>query len=331
MANDNFQIIMDNIESQNLGSIYVLEGEEPFYIDQLMKAFEEKAMPEEGRDFNQTVLYGNEVDWKQVINEARRMPMFGDRILILLKEANQMRSLPELAAYFEHPSPQTTLVIEMRGKKIDGRSRLANLVKKKATHFVSDKIKEQQLPSWIQNYAQGLGLNVPAREADMLSAYLGNDLKKIANELEKIQISEPEVSELNASLIEKYIGISREYNVFELIDSFFSGNRAKMAQILNYFTANPKSLTLVLFIGSLHNFFSRVYAAYYAKSFAEQKKYGVWQQHEQFAKRFSLAQTLQLILIAQEYAQKTVGIGYKNTHPVSLVKECFGRMSVVLK
>lgn len=324
------EMIMDNIESGNLGQVYVLEGEETFYLDKIMKAFEEKALPADAKDFNQTILYGNETGWKQVINEARRMPMFGDKILILLKEGNQMKTLNELAAYLENPSPQTTLVIEVRGKNIDKRSKFFKLIKSKATHFDAVKIKEIELPSWIQNYSNGISLKIAAPEANLLAAYLGNDLQKIANELEKIKISEPEIQVLNTQHIEKYIGISREYNIFELVDAFFTGDSLKVAKMLQYFSANPKNAPTPLLIASFYNFLSRVFASYYTNSFEAKKRYGVWQSHTQFGQKVNLSQTQQLLLITQEYAQKSVGIGFNSSHPTALLKEYLGRMKVII-
>lgn len=324
------EMIMDNIESGNLGQVYVLEGEEAFYLDKIMKAFEEKALPADAKDFNQTVLYGNETDWKQVINEARRMPMFGDKILILLKEGNQMKTINELAAYLENQSPHTTLVIEVRGKNIDKRSKFFKLIKSKATHFDAVKIKENELPSWIQNYGNSIALKIAPAEANLLAAYLGNDLQKIANELEKIKISEPEIQTLNTQHIEKYIGISREYNIFELVDAFFSGNSLKVAKMLQYFSANPKNAPTPLLIASFYNFLSRVFASYYANNFEEKKKYGVWQPHTQFGQKINLSQTQQLLLITQEYAQKSVGIAFNSSHPAALLKEYLGRMKVII-
>lgn len=328
---NNASVILDNIRTQNLGPVYVLEGEEPLYIDKIMKAFEEEALPPEARDFNQTTMYGNEVDWKQVITEARRMPMFGDRTLILLKEANQMKSLPELAVYLEEPNPHTTLVIEVKGKKIDRRSKFFKTVQKKANHFESPRIKDEMLAGWIQNYGKEISVLIPVQQAEMLAVYLGNDLQKIVNEIEKIQISEPGIPEITPAIIEKYIGISREYNIFELIDAFFAGQQARISSIINYFSANPKNLPLPLMIASFYGFISKAFLSFYISGFNEQRQYGIWDKHLAFGKKYGMAKVHQLIQLLQEYAQKAVGMGIKVSSPAMILKEMLGRMQVILK
>lgn len=322
--------ILKNIKDGHLGPIYILEGEEPMYTDKIMKAFEEEALPEEAKDFNQIVLYGNEVDYKQVIAEAQRMPMFGDRTLVLLKEANQMKTLNELVIYLENPNPTTTLVIEVRGKKLDGRGALSKLAKKKYNVFESPKIKDETLPAWITQYGKEIGLTIPGEQAEKLSMYLGNDLQKIANEFEKIKISEPNVSTLTPELIEKYIGISREFNLFELTDTFFAGNTDKLASMLNYFGSDPKNVAMPLAIASFYGYLSKAFTSYYVKDFAEMKKYGIWDKHAAFKNKHGMVKIHRLLHVLNEYAMKSVGIDVRNVNASELLLEMIGKMKLIM-
>lgn len=322
--------ILKNIKDQHLGAVYVLEGEEPLYIDRIMKAFEENALPPEARDFNQTVMYGNEVDWKQVISEARRMPMFGDRTLILLKEGNQMKTLPELAAYLEQPNPSTTLVIEVKGKKLDKRSKFFKLLKTKANHFESPKIKDDALPDWIIQYGKEIGINIDPAQAETLSMYLGNELVKIANEFDKIKISEPGITDLTPALIEKYIGISREFNLFELTDTFFSGNIGKLASMLNYFSSDPKNVAMPLAMASFYSYLSKAYTSFYVQDFGQQRKYGIWTHHTTFQKKVGLYKIHKLLMIVGEYSKKSVGMDTRTNNPSELLIEMIAKMQLIM-
>lgn len=328
---DNFKKILEDIKNKTLGTLYLLQGEEAFLIDRLTSAFEKDALPDDQKDFNQVVLYGGECDWKRVVEEARRMPMFGDRTLVIVREANQMRTLNELVSYVENPTPSATLVIEVKGKKLDGKTKLAQQLKKKATVFESEKIKETELGSWVIKMGKELGLEINHELAEKIAAHLGSDLQKIFNELQKIKISEPGIQVLNDEVIERYVGISREYNAIEFVNALFGNKPDKLAACINYFTANPKNAASPLVVGIIYNFLSRVYAAHYAKDFNEQKKYGVWAQHKEFAGRYSLAVVHQLIDITHEYARKAVGIQYNASGYETWLRELTARIRLVLR
>jgi DNA polymerase-3 subunit delta len=325
-----FNQIMQQLGKQQYASVYLLDGEEPYYIDKLLHHFEEKVLQPEERDFNLITLYGKEAEWKDVVNAARRFPMFAERMVVILKEASQMKDLNELEGYIENPSPTTILVIEHRFKKLDGRSKLAKLIPKKGVYFTSEKLKEDEVPQWVTGFGSNQGMDIGPQEAEMLAVYLGNDLQKIANELEKISINEAGLKQLTIQHIEKYIGVSREYNVFDLPDVIFRGDKNKLARMVSYFAANPKSAPMALVIGTFYGYLNKVYLCYYAKAdFQNDRKMGIWTHHRKASQRFSLTHIHRSIGLLEEFSHKMVGVN--NAHNDSaLLKEMTGKLNMVL-
>lgn len=327
---NNYQEIIKSLEKGKYAPVYVLDGEEPFYIDLLLHYFEGKIIPVEEQDFNLITLYGKETNWREVINAARRYPMFSDKLLVILKEAGQMSGLNELTAYIENPNPTTILVIEHRFKKLDARGKLAKLAGKNGVYFTSNKIKEEQVPEWIIGYTGSLGAIIGEREAIMLSAYLGNDLQKIANEIGKVLINETGTKTISADKIEQYIGISREYNVMDLPDALFEGHQSRLAGMLNYFTANPKAAPMPFIIGIFYTYLQKIYLCYSTKeNFQEDRKLGIWTKHRKIARQFSQAHIHQGIALLESFSHKAVGIDSANKD--DLLKEMIGRMNALLK
>ena len=243
-----FKKLIASLQSGKYAPVYLIDGEEPYYLDMITGYVEDKILQPSEKDFNLTVMYGKDVEWADVVNACRRFPMFAERQVVILKDAAQMRTLGELAGYIEHPSHTTIFLIEHRYKKVDGRSKLLKQAKDKGVYYTSDKIKDEQLPSWIQQYGNEQGFHIGHAEAETLAAYLGNDLQKIANEIEKVRINVPDEKELSDQLIKKYIGTSREYNAFEFPAVLLSGNKDKLYKMLAYFLANPKSAPMPLLI-----------------------------------------------------------------------------------
>jgi len=233
--------LMQSLKAKKFAPFYVIDGEEPFYLDFIGNYFEEHILSPAEKDFNLITLYGKDVVWADVVNACRRFPMFAERQVVILKDAAQMRSLNELTGYLENPAPTTVFLIEHRFKKVDGRGKLAKLAKDKGYYFTSDKLKDEALPKWIENYGIEIGFHINEREAQILATYLGNDLQKIVNEIEKVRINVPEEKLLTAELIQKYIGISREYNVFEMPEALAVGEiKTSFIACLLTFLPTPK-------------------------------------------------------------------------------------------
>lgn len=259
--------IHQSIQLKQLAPVYLVDGEEPYYIDMITSWFENEILSPAEKDFNLMVLYGKDVDWPDVVNTCRRFPMFAERQVVILKDAAGMlpKSFGELAGYLENPSPTTVFLIEHRFKKADGRGKIVKYAKEKGFYFTSDKIKDEHVPQWIQSLGEEIGVRVGERESQMLATYLGNDLQKIANEIEKIRINVPNEKALTAELIQKYIGISREYNVFEFPETLTNGEYEKMYRMMAYFIANPKAAPIPLLVGTFYTHFNRLYQANFVR------------------------------------------------------------------
>ena len=325
-----FSQIFQDLKKGNFASVYLLDGEEPYYIDKLLHHFEENILSPEERDFNLITLYGKESEWRDVVNAARRFPMFAERMVVILKEAWQMKDLGELAGYIENPSPTTILVIEHRFKKLDGRNKLAKLIPKKGIYFTSEKLKDDEVPQWVMGFGKQQSFEIGPQEAEMLAVYLGNDLQKISNELDKIVINETGLKQLTVQHIEKYIGISREYNIFDLPDVIFRADNSKLARMVSYFAANPKSAPMALVIGTFYSYLNKLYLCYYSKAdFQADRKLGIWQHHRKASTRFSLTHIHKSIALLEEYSRKMVGIG-NSSNDTALLKEMTGKLNAIL-
>lgn len=330
-----FKKLIQSLQSKKYAPVYLVDGEEPYYLDMITDYFEEKILEPQERDFNLMVMYGKDAEWADVVNACRRFPMFAEKQVVILKDAAQMRSLNELVGYLENPSPSTIFLIEHRFKKADGRSKLLKLAKEKGIHFTSDKIKDDLVPTWIQNHGVETGFHVGERESQILATYLGNDLQKIVNEIEKVRINVPDEKHLTAELIQKYIGISREYNVFEFPEALMNGDKDKLYRMLAYFVANPKAAPMVLIIGSFYNQFNRVYQAHFIQGKSEKDAaaaLGTWpsklREIMTTAAKWPLPKTECALMMIGEYSAKTVGID-SNVADSELLKEMVGRLEAL--
>ena len=327
-----FNKIIHSLQQKKYAPFYLVDGEEPYYLDLIAKKFEEDILQPAERDFNLITLYGKDVEWADVVNACRRFPMFAERQVVILKDAAQMRSLNDLAPYLENPAPTTIFLIEHRFKKTDGRSKLVKLAKDKGVYFTSDKIKDEQVPQWIQNYGVDANFHVGERESQILATYLGSDLQKIVNEIEKIRINVPEEKVLTADLIQKYIGISREYNVFELPAALTSGNKDKLYRMLAYFLANPKSSPMPLVIGSFYSHFNVIYQVNAMRGKPEKeisntlKLYGN-RLHEVMtgARNLPMHKIEHCVMVLGTYSAKAVGVN-SSAGDRELLKEMIGKL-----
>lgn len=331
-----FKKILQSLEKREFAPVYLIDGEEPFYIDLLTEHFEDKILQPAERDFNLITLYGKDVEWADVVNACRRFPMFAERQVVILKDAAQMRGLNELCGYIEKPSPTTVLLIEHRFKKVDGRGKLGKLAKDKGYYFTSDKVKDMHVPGWIQSYGKETGFAVGERESQILATFLGNDLQKIANEIAKVRINVPEEPALTAEMIQKYIGISREYNVFEFPETITNNDKDKLYRMLSYFISNPKSSPMPLLIGSFYNHFSKLYQASFLTGQPEKaaaQALGTYpnraRQMLATAQKYKTQKLEACLLLIGKYSTKAVGIE-SNTDDRELLKEMIGKMELIL-
>lgn len=256
---DDVKQIVADIKKGNIKPIYFLMGEEPYYIDAISDFIEKNILAEEEKGFNQMVLYGRDVSIDDIVGNAKRYPMMAERQVVIVKEAQDLsRTIEKLAGYAENPQPTTVLVVNYKYKKIDKRKALYKTIKKTGVVFESKKLYENQVADWIRRVLSGQNYTISPKASQMLVEFLGTDLSKINNELDKLKIVLPEGTQISAEHIEENIGISKDYNNFELRKAIGERDSVKAFKIINYFADNPKDNPMVVTVSLLFNFFSQL-------------------------------------------------------------------------
>lgn len=261
-----YAAIHKSIAAGNFKPIYLLHGEESYFIDQLTNLILQTALQPHEHDFNLSVLYGKEVNAKQVVAQAKQFPMMSQRRLVIVKEAQQMRDFKNLELYLQQPVETTILVINYKNKKADGKTKLVKGIKKLEGAFLSDKLKEWEVPKWIAQYLSKKGFQLKDDIPTLISDYLGNDLSKITNELDKLMLNLQKGATIDKKTVEKYIGIHRDYNLFALQNALATKNATQSFKIAQYFSANPSKNPMVLVLGNLFSFFNKLYVYHHVKN-----------------------------------------------------------------
>ena len=252
------QIVKD-IKAGNSKPIYFLMGEEPYYIDRISEFIENTVLSEEEKGFNEIILYGRDVQIEDVISNAKRFPMMAEKQVVIVKEAQDLsRTIEKLADYAENPQPSTILVLCYKYKKIDKRKKLYKAIRKTGVLYESKKLYENQVADWIRKTLLSAKYTIEPKAAQMLVEFLGTDLSRINNELNKLKLVIPSGQTITAEAIEKNIGISKDFNNFELRKAIGTKNSKKAFQIIQYFSQNPKDNPLVMTISLLYSFFAQV-------------------------------------------------------------------------
>ena len=256
---DEVKQLVSDIKKGNIKPIYFLMGEEPYYIDKISDFIEKNILAEEEKGFNQMVLYGRDVSVDDIVSNAKRYPMMAERQVVIVKEAQDLsRSIEKLVPYVENVQPTTVLVINYKYKKLDKRKALYKAINKVGVVFESKKLYENQVADWIRRVLTPKGYSISPKAAQMLVEFLGTDLSKINNELEKLQLIIPKEQQITPELVEENIGISKDFNNFELRKAIGERNVLKVHQIVNYFADNPKDNPMVVTVSLLYNFFSQL-------------------------------------------------------------------------
>lgn len=285
-----FEAILADLKKGRYQSVYFLCGEETYFIDEIVNFIEKNALPADAVDFNQTIVYGQDTDVAGIVANAKRFPMMSDRQVVIVKEAQNVKDLVPrkkgegddapsdnkketkthpLVGYVENPQPSTVLVICYMHKTIDKRSALARSLQKNAVFFESEKIKDYKLEKWISEYIVTKGYNITPRASALAAEFLGADLGKVNNEFEKLFLNLPQGSLIDEVAIEKYIGVSKEYNIFELNNALGKRNAAKAYQIVNYFAENPKNYPIPMVLATLYGYFAKLMLVASAKDKSE--------------------------------------------------------------
>jgi DNA polymerase-3 subunit delta len=320
--------IITNWKNKEFKPVYWLEGDEDYFIDEVMEYAEKEILSRADAEFNQTVFYGKDANWADVINACRRYPMFAEKQVVLLKEAQQMKDVEKLESYVENPLLSTILVVSYKGKTLDGRQKFSKLIKKKGEVFLSKKIYDNQLPAWTNSYLQSNGFQIKPKALHLLVDHIGNDLSRIVNEIEKLSLNLGKEKNISEDDIEKYIGISKEYNIFELQNALSKKNASKAIRIIQYLEANPKAIPIQLILPSLYGYFAKILAVYQMPDRSERALKPVFsfnsflvEQVMETMKNYSYAEIEQVILLLHDANLKSIGIGISGISIGSLMKE----------
>jgi len=321
--------IVEEINSGNTKPIYFLMGEEAFYIDKISDFIESNILKEEEKGFNQMVLYGRDVTIEEIIANAKRFPMMSEKQVIIVKEAQDLsRTIEKLVSYAENPQPTTVLVLCYKYKTLDKRKKLSKTIGKIGVLFESKKLYENQVSEWILSNLEEKGYKIEPKAGHMLVEFLGSDLSKIDNELEKLTLILPKGSNISATHIEDNIGISKDYNNFELRKSVGERQIVKANQIANYFAQNPKSNPLIMTISLLNSFFTQLLMYHGLKDKGKINVARVLRinpyfvnEYQSAARNYPMRKVSKIISALRTADLKSKGVGASNLPPGDILKE----------
>jgi len=308
--------------------VYWLEGEEEYFIDKVMDYAEHHLLPESEASFNLSVFYGRDSSWADIVNACRRYPMFAERQVVLLKEGQQMRDIEKLEGYVENPLVSTIFVVSYKDKKVDGRTKFAKVLKEKGVFISTKKIYDSQLPDWTQELLRSKDLTISPKGLALLIDHIGNDLSRIENEIEKISVNLAKRKNITEDDIEEFVGVSKDFNVFELQAALAKKDLPKSIRIIQYFESNPKAAPIQLILPSLYGFFSKVFMVFGAGSSDEKgiaAAIGVSpffvKDYLHASKAYEYAGVERVLLLLHQYNLKSIGINAAPTEDGSLLKE----------
>lgn len=321
--------IVNDIKAGNIKPIYFLMGEEPYYIDKLTEYIEANLLAEDEKGFNQTVLYGRDVSIDDIVSTAKRYPMMAERQVVIVKEAQELsRTIDKLESYAENPMPSTVLVMAYKYKTLDKRKKVTKVLDKNGLVYESKKLYENQVGDWLKRVLAGKKLNIEPKAAAMLVDFLGTDLSKIANELDKLAIILPQGSTVTPEIIEENIGFSKDFNVFELRKAIGEKNIKKAYQIAQYFADNPKDNPLVLTVGQTFGFFIQLLKYHGLKDRNPKNVASALGINPFFVKEYDVAiknypmkKVSQIVALLRDIDVKSKGVGANGLPPGDLMKE----------
>ena len=329
-----YEGIISDLKNRIFKPVYFLAGEESYYIDLITEYIQEKVLPESEKAFNQIILYGDDTNIASIIDTARRFPMMSSHQVLIVKEAQSLKKLDDLIIYLEKPLLSTILVFNYKYKTLDKRTKLFKTLESHGIYFESGRIRDYLIPAWIERYLMLKGIKTDPSASAMLTEYLGTDLHKIVNELDKLIITLPDGKPfITTALIEKNIGISKDYNNFELQKAIGEKNILKANMIVHYFANNPKDNPITLSIASLFGFFSKLLTFHYLTDKSRNNVAAVLKvnpffvkEYENSATKYDVSKTMEIISLLRIYDLKSKGFGDPGTDPGDLLKELVFRV-----
>jgi len=332
-----YQEILQSLKKKEYAPVYVLHGDEPYFIDQLVTFFETNILTPTEQAFNQSILYGKEVDFKNVLDHARQFPVMSEKRLVILKEAQSMKTLSELVRYISAPNPSAILVIVHKHKKLDKRTAFYKAVLKGAVIFESPLMKDKDLPGWINRYVKARGIEIDIVAVEMLIELVGANLDKFSNELDKLMIGLEKGDKISKDRVFDEIGMSKEFNIFELQSAIATGNIFNVHRIVRHFADNIKNYPIVMVISVLYGFYSKLYIATAHPNVSDQELAvllgyrSAWfvRDYKAACRKYSHREIEQCIEILHEYDLKSKGMGARGSAGGELLKELIDRLVFV--
>jgi DNA polymerase-3 subunit delta len=328
--------IIKDIKARKFKPVYLLHGEEPYYIDEVTEYIEKNVLTDAERGFNQTVLYGKDTDMATVLGAAKRYPMMSEYQVVIVKEAQDLKWAKEegnskeaefVQSYFEKPLPSTILVLAYKHANFDKRKKIYKAITKSGLIFQSDVVRDYKLVPWIEEFVKNKGYKIDQQASALMAEYLGTDLSKIANEIDKLTLNISKEIVINTDLVQKNIGISKEYNVFELQKAIAVRDIVKCNRIINYFGSNPKANPMVMVLANLNGYFSKVLRYHYLTNKADAASaLGIppffVKDYETVARNYNTGKVFQIISLLREYDLKSKGLNSSgNVDDAELLKE----------
>lgn len=328
-----YKEIINDLKNKIYHPIYFLMGEEPYYLDKISDYIMEHVLDESEKSFNQIVLYGKDTNTTEVINAAKRYPMMANQQVVIVKEAQHLKDINNLVYYVDNPLTSTILVLVYKYKKLDKRKQLYKKLQQKAVVFESPIVYDYKIPGWIEEYIREQNCTITQDASKLLTEYLGNDLNKVANELDKLMYTLPEgENHITIKHIDANIGISKDYNTFELQRALGNRDVLKCNRIVKHFGKNPNANPFPLIVASLYYFFSKLLAYYYiVEKMKDKSKNNIAallkinpyfvREYQQAAKVYDKRKVVFIISLLREYDMKSKGVGNYSANQEDLLKE----------
>ncbi|NVN95496.1 MAG: DNA polymerase III subunit delta [Bacteroidetes bacterium] len=323
-----FEQILADLKNKIFRPIYLLSGEEPFYIDEIADYIEKYTLTDDEKEFNQSVLYGKDIDINTIVNNAKRFPMMANYQVVIVKEAQEIDKIEGLNSYLENIQNSTILVLCYKYKKIDGRTSFKKNIEKKGVFFESKKLYENEISNWIINYLKKKEFQITPSACKLLADFLGTDLQKIVNEINKLIINVPQNTSITPEIIEDNIGISKDFNVFELQKALGNKEIVKANQIINYFAANPRENPLVKILPILYSFFVKILTYIELTDKSQKNAASVLgvnpffvKDYDTASRKFTREQLHQIISLLRIYDVKSKGVDNASATDGELMKE----------
>ena len=324
----NYKEIISSISNKDLKPVYFLMGDEPYYIDKLSDEFSKNLLTSEEQEFNQVTLYGKDITTEQIISEAKQFPFGSEKRVVIVKEGQHLKNIEVLDSYLDNPQPSTVVVISYKGKSVDKRKKFGKNLAKKCIIFESKKLYDNKIPAWILAYVKEKGFSIDNSATAVLAEYLGADLSKITNELDKLMLVVKKEEQITTKLIEYHIGISKDYNVFELQNALGKKEVLKANKIINHFAANTRDHHIVPILGALFSYFQKIMVYHFLedkspKFAANALKVNPFfvSQYQTASQHYSKRQLFYIFEYLKDYDLKSKGVNNKSTSHKQLLKE----------